>query len=60
MSIFDCCAKFIEEDYQDLDLLIDPVEKLKEKDFFANLCNEDKDATYDVKLDFAKRITKLN
>jgi hypothetical protein len=59
-SIFDCCATYIQEDYEDLDSLVQAVEEPKKEEFLANLCDEDNETTYDGKLDFTEIITKLS
>lgn len=59
-SIFDCCATYIEEDYEDLDLRVQKIDEPKKEDFIANLCDDDNETSYDGKLDFAAIVSKLS
>ena len=57
-SVFDCCATYIEEDYEDLDLRVDAINEPQK--FIANLCDDENETTYDGNLDFSEIITKLS
>jgi hypothetical protein len=66
-SIFDCCATYIQEDYEDLDIIvlknIEPEPKITVDELIANvnkkLC-DDETTTYECKLDFTEIMTKLS
>ena len=66
-SIFDCCATFIQEDYEDLDTLVvkdiepknqSPVDDLLTK--INKMLYDDETSTYDCKLNFIEIMTKLS
>lgn len=59
-SIFGCCATYIKEDYENLDLKVEIIkEPKKEFDFNTVLC-DDAETTYDGKLNFNEIITHLS
>ena len=57
-TIFDCCATYILEDYEDLDLQI-AKESPKSMDMKKELCDHTETTTYDGTLNFTEVITKL-
>lgn len=59
-TLFDNCATYIEEEYEDLDLRVKAVEEPKKEDFKASLCDDENETVYDGKLDFGEIITKLS
>ena len=56
-SLFDCCATYIKEEYDNLDLLI--TEKKEEVKFIEVLCDDTK-TEYEGNLNFNEIITKLS
>lgn len=64
-SIFDCCATYIEEEYEDLDLKVKAVEQpkkeeFKKEEFVASLCDDDNETVYDGTLNFGEIVVKLS
>lgn len=59
-SLFDNCATYIQEDYEDLDLRITAVEKPKKEKFIQSLCDDDNQTLYDGKLNFGEIVIKLS
>ena len=59
-SIFDCCATYIEEDYEDLDLMLNSIPKEEKPIDIDNDLNDDIDETYDGNLNFAEIMMKYS
>jgi hypothetical protein len=60
-SIFDCCATYIQEDYEDLDLLVDSTPKQENKPIKVDdILNDDIETVYDGNLNFTEIMTKLS
>ena len=60
-SIFDCCATYILEDYEDLDLRVEPAPQVVEKPIIVqDVLNDDITTTYDGSLNFTEMMTKLS
>jgi SMC interacting uncharacterized protein involved in chromosome segregation len=57
-DVFDCCASYIQEDYEDLDRLVPKIEKPK-FEMKTNLCDDD-EAVRECKLNFAEIMQKLS
>lgn len=58
-SIFDCCASYIEEDYEDLDLKVKVPEEDK-LEFKLSLYDDDNETVYDGNLNFHEIVMKLS
>lgn len=58
-DIFDCCASYIKEDYEDWDIKFKVEEKEEEIKFDSVLCDDTK-TEYDCNLNFNEIITKLS
>jgi len=58
-DIFDCCASYIQEDYEDWDIKFKVEEKKEEVKFDSVLCDDTK-TEYDGNLNFNEIITKLS
>ena len=58
-TLFECCASYIEESYEDWDLKT-PEEPKKEEVKFSSLLCDDTEITYDGKLNFNEIMTKLS
>ena len=59
-SLFDNCATYIEEEYEDLDLRVKAVEQPKKEEFVASLCDDDNEIVYDGTLNFGELVVKLS
>lgn len=64
-DVFDCCASYIEEEYEDLDWKVEGIEQpkkeeFKKEEFVANLCDDDNETVYDGTLNFGEIVVKLS
>ena len=60
-SLFDCCATYIKEEYENLDLKVEKkVEDKKPELIFKDILCDDNKIEYDGKLKFTEIITKLS
>jgi hypothetical protein len=58
-SIFDCCATYIQEDYEDLDLMVASIPKPEEKQVqIKDDLDDDIETPYEGNLNFAEIMTK--
>lgn len=59
-ELFECCASYIEETFEDWDLKFPPIENKKIEDIKYNTDLYDDDKTYDSNLNFNEIISKLS